>query len=88
VVTDVFTLVWVGAGNNDGIDIQAAHLLAQRLKVRKSLSTHNYILVLCFVFDKLTCKFTIFLLMKNILPRFFSFELCRILAEIEVVPAR
>ena len=40
VVTDVFTLVRVGAGNDDGIHIQAAHLVAQRLKMRKSLSTH------------------------------------------------
>ena len=43
VVTDVFTLVGVSAGNDDGIDIQAAHLLAQRLKMRISLSTHCYI---------------------------------------------
>jgi hypothetical protein len=35
--------VRVGAGNDDGIDIQAAHLVAQRLKVRKSLSTHYII---------------------------------------------
>ena len=46
VVTDVFTLVRVGAGDDDGIDIQAAHLLAQCLKVRKSLFTHK----LCYIF--------------------------------------
>ena len=40
VVTDVFTLVRVGAGNDDGIDIQAAHFLAQRLKARKSFLAH------------------------------------------------
>ena len=42
VVTDVFTLVRVGAGNDDGIDVQAAHLLAQRLKMRISLFTHLF----------------------------------------------
>ena len=45
VVTDVFTLVGVGAWNDDGIDIHTAHFLAQRLKMRQSLSTHFSIVV-------------------------------------------